>query len=120
MYSCEYQLTAISYFDGTGLIQNYNIPFYPPLDNVSAGACCTYLIYITVFMMITHVYLACNLGYVYGNQTYIPTDDPCIAVAGTGDFTQLYNCDCCENGFPASKYAISNPSDLLLHSLTLI
>lgn len=40
VYSCEYQLTALSYFDGTDLVQNANIPFYPPPDDASAGACC--------------------------------------------------------------------------------
>ncbi len=40
VYSCAYQLTAMSYFDGAGLEQNSDIPFYPPPNDASAGACC--------------------------------------------------------------------------------
>ncbi|CZR69644.1 uncharacterized protein PAC_19544 [Phialocephala subalpina] len=85
VYSCEYQLTAISYFDGTDLVQNANIPFYPPPDSASAGAC------------------SCNLGYVYGNKTYINFNNACIDVAGSGDMNALYECECCEFGFPVSN-----------------
>lgn len=40
VYSCGYQLTAMYYFHGTGLPQNSDVPFYPPPNNASAGACC--------------------------------------------------------------------------------
>jgi hypothetical protein len=40
VYSCEYQLTATSYFGGTELILGSQVPFYPPPDDASAGACC--------------------------------------------------------------------------------
>lgn len=40
VYSCGYQLAALSYFDGTGTAQNSDVPFYPPPSDASAGACC--------------------------------------------------------------------------------
>lgn len=40
VYSCEYQLTAISYFSGTDLVQSGVIPFYPPPEDAGPGACC--------------------------------------------------------------------------------
>lgn len=44
VYSCEYQLTALSYFDGTDLIQSQVVPFYPPPDDAVNGACCKFLV----------------------------------------------------------------------------
>ncbi|KAE8441186.1 hypothetical protein EG329_005786 [Mollisiaceae sp. DMI_Dod_QoI] len=85
VYSCEYQLTALSYFDGTDLVQNGNIPFYPPPDDASDGAC------------------SCNLGYVYGNKTYINFNTACTTVAGSGDLDATYECECCEFSFPVSN-----------------
>ncbi|KAF8847563.1 hypothetical protein BDZ45DRAFT_320904 [Acephala macrosclerotiorum] len=85
VYSCEYQLTALSYFDGTDLVQNGNIPFYPPPDSASVGAC------------------SCNLGYVYGNKTYISFNNACIDVAASGDANALHECGCCEFAFPVSN-----------------
>jgi len=48
--------------------------------------------------------IACNLGYVYGNITAISQNLICEDVAGTGDFTTLYECECCEFSWPISKY----------------
>lgn len=33
-------MAAISYFSDLDLVQNANVPFYPPPDNAAAGACC--------------------------------------------------------------------------------
>ena len=43
VYSCAYQLTAVSYFDGAGLPQDSSVPFYPPPAGATAGACCEFL-----------------------------------------------------------------------------
>jgi hypothetical protein len=101
VYSCEYQMTAIDYFDGLGLIQSGVIPFYPPPDDASAGACCKSNEWKK--NAFTDHSTACNLGYVYGNETYINMNNACIDVAASGDFDALYACECCEFGFPVSK-----------------
>ncbi|EHK96922.1 hypothetical protein M7I_7322 [Glarea lozoyensis 74030] len=68
--SCWNELAAISYFGGTGLVQDTKIPFYPPPDNASAGSC------------------SCNLGHVYGNITVVDASLACTAVVSTGDFAE--------------------------------
>jgi len=42
VYSCEYQMTAVDYFDGLNLVQNNVVPFYPPPDDATDGACCEF------------------------------------------------------------------------------
>jgi len=87
VYSCAYQLTAMSYYDGAGLEQNSDIPFYPPPKDASAGAC------------------SCNIGYVYGNLSSInqlSQGSDCEVIAA-GDNTVLYNCECCEFSWPVSN-----------------
>jgi hypothetical protein len=42
VYSCGYQLTALSYFDGAGLPQDNSVPFYPTPGDATAGACCEF------------------------------------------------------------------------------
>ncbi len=48
--------------------------------------------------------IACNIGYVYGNKTYINFNTACTTVAGSGDLDATYECECCEFSFPVSKY----------------
>jgi len=97
VYSCAYQLTALSYFDGSGLAQTNDVPFYPPPSDASAGAC------------------SCNLGYVYGNLSAISTSTQgsnCEVIAG-GDNKTLYDCECCELSWPISNILSTCPkSDL--------
>jgi len=104
VYSCEYQLTAASYFAGSGpLVQNGLVPFYPAPDSASAGACCQSSALHIPTDRLTFL-LACNHGHVYGNLTEISTDTACTAVASTGDFTTLYACECCQFSWPISKW----------------
>ncbi|KAH8671937.1 hypothetical protein BGZ60DRAFT_527375 [Tricladium varicosporioides] len=84
VYSCEYQMTAINYFHDLGIVQNGNVPFYPPPDDAKAGAC------------------SCNLGYVYSNET-ITLSTNCINVAASGNREQLNSCQCCQFGWPVSN-----------------
>ncbi|KAH8748570.1 hypothetical protein F5882DRAFT_470916 [Hyaloscypha sp. PMI_1271] len=102
VYSCGYQLTAMYYFHGTGLPQNSDVPFYPPPNNASAGAC------------------SCNLGYVYGNVSAVSTSmqgSNCEVIAG-GDNATLYECECCGLSWPISNILTACPkSDLSIISL---
>ncbi|KAE9375265.1 hypothetical protein N431DRAFT_369506 [Stipitochalara longipes BDJ] len=87
VYSCAYQLTAVSYFDGAGLPQDSSVPFYPPPNDASAGAC------------------SCNLGYVYGNLSAVSTSTQgsnCEVISG-GDSITLYECSCCQDAWPISN-----------------
>jgi len=93
VYSCGYQLAAMSYFDGNGLVQNSDVPFYPPPDDASAGAC------------------SCNIGYVYGNFSAVGTStqsSDCQVIAG-GDNSTLYPCECCELSWPISNIITACP-----------
>ncbi|PMD31554.1 hypothetical protein L207DRAFT_591505 [Hyaloscypha variabilis F] len=99
VYSCEYQLTTMSYFDGAtpgGLVQNADIPFFPPPDGASAGAC------------------SCNLGYVYGNITasVVPADSGTSSgcVSSDGSITSLFTCECCALSWPISNILNTCPS----------
>jgi len=88
VYSCAYQLTAMSYFDGNGLVQNSDaIPFYPPPSDASAGAC------------------SCNIGYVYGNlsSATAPTQSSDCEVIAGGDNSTLLDCECCGLSWPISN-----------------
>ncbi|KAH8589623.1 hypothetical protein B0O99DRAFT_692358 [Bisporella sp. PMI_857] len=100
VYSCEYQLAAISYFNDLKIVQNANVPFYPPPDSASTGAC------------------SCNLGYVWGNKTYTNTNMACLKVAESGDRDALNDCQCCQFSFPVSNILNVCPtSDLSLLGL---
>ncbi|KAH7416638.1 hypothetical protein BKA64DRAFT_655640 [Cadophora sp. MPI-SDFR-AT-0126] len=100
VYSCEYQMAAISYFSDLGLVQNANVPFYPPPDSAGAGAC------------------SCNLGYVWGNKTYTNTNMACLNVAANGDRDALNACQCCQFSFPLSNiFNVCPTSDLSLFGI---
>jgi len=94
----------MSFFDGNGLVQNSDIPFYPPPNDASAGACCQFLPLKNVHKL-TGRSSACNIGYVYGNLSAVGTmtqSSSCEVIAG-GDNTTLYTCECCEFSWPISK-----------------
>ncbi|KAH6714288.1 hypothetical protein DL95DRAFT_368996 [Leptodontidium sp. 2 PMI_412] len=100
VYSCEYQMAAISYFSDLDLVQNANVPFYPPPDNAAAGAC------------------SCNLGYVWGNKTYTNTNMACLNVAANGNRDALNACQCCQFSFPLSNiFNVCPTSDLSLFGI---
>lgn len=104
VYSCAYQLTAMSYFDGAGLEQNSDVPFYPAPNDASAGACCEPPRPPNSTAQADNS-LACNIGYVYGNLSSInqlSQGSDCEVIAA-GDNTVLYNCECCEFSWPVSK-----------------
>ncbi|RDW58587.1 hypothetical protein BP6252_13063 [Coleophoma cylindrospora] len=78
IYSCDYQIAAIEYLVGTNQLQGTTpnfLPFYPPPEDHAQGpgGC------------------SCNLGYAYGNLTYIDLSQKdfgtCVnaAVNGAGD-----------------------------------
>ncbi|PMD44879.1 hypothetical protein L207DRAFT_629426 [Hyaloscypha variabilis F] len=97
VYSCGYQLTALSYFDGAGLPQDNSVPFYPPPGDATAGAC------------------SCNLGYVYGNLSAVSTSTQGsnCEVISSGNSIQFYDCACCQDAWPISNIlAVCPKTDL--------
>lgn len=108
VYSCEYQMTAMSYFDGTDLVQNSNVPFYPAPQGPEGGpgACCEFGVLESEEGTCLRCIIACNLGYVYGNITAISQNLICTTVAGSGDLNAVYTCECCEFSWGASKHVL--------------
>ncbi|KAE9366568.1 hypothetical protein N431DRAFT_515018 [Stipitochalara longipes BDJ] len=112
VYSCEYQLTAMSYFDGAisgGLTQSAVVPFYPAPDEASAGACCSSLFSSQSSKASLTTSIACNLGYVYGNLTAEfsrLSSDKC-SILNNGTFTCIKDYD-----FPFAGTTAYNPLSL--------
>lgn len=107
MYSCEYQLTAIDYYTGTGAAQG-QVPFFPaPPATNDNGACCKTLIscYITLIYAYLRL-LACSLGYVYTNMTSTVAGNTCsnVTLSTGGDLPSVDNCLCCQFSIPLSKF----------------
>jgi hypothetical protein len=96
----------MSYFDGAvpgGLVQNAVIPFYPAPYEASAGACCSPLP-VRSFKYLLIKFVACNLGYVYGNLTATPASPQSSSCVSTDTSTSsLYTCECCEFSWQLSK-----------------
>jgi len=47
--------------------------------------------------------IACNVGLVYGNMTYILEKDHCTVAALAGKLDTVAECECCENAVYISK-----------------